>query len=450
VTPEEIGEVDVVLGNPPFVRYQTFSGTMRRRALRRAEDAGVVLSQMSNAWAPFVVHAMSFVKPGGRLGLILPAELLHAQFAAPVLDHILSKSKRVTILTFAAPLFPSLDVRTIVLIADGLGSRCNDFRITLIDNSNRETRWASVREWAGHDSIGVDEAHCASRVPDYYLPPQIRSIYRQVESSGMTRPMGDLTSVDIGYVTGDHDYFHFTRQALRTWKIPKQYRVPTLRSARNVKGCIFSKRDWERLARTMSACYLFCVPPDCRDRDLRSIRPYLAEGIRRGVDRTYQCRTRDPWFSIRGVRVADGLLTSTSSGIPRFILNEAGVAASNNVHIVNRRVGVDGNTLRATAASWYSSFTTISTIVEGHILGGGLRKLEPSEAERVRIVMPPDSGSRNKLLDLLPKIDSLLRGPRTRELSDEVDRLLLNETLGLDMKEVEVLRDFAWAHAGIP
>src|SRR3989442_6026058 len=141
VRPDEIEKVDAVLGNPPFVRYQTFSGKMRKRALKRAEDAGVSLSQRSNAWAPFVIHAMSFLQPRGRMGLVLPVELLHAHYAAPVLHHIITHFTRVRILTFEIPLFPALDIRAVALVADGAGAKCKDFQIARVCNSSGQGRW---------------------------------------------------------------------------------------------------------------------------------------------------------------------------------------------------------------------------------------------------------------------------------------------------------------------
>ena len=66
---------DAVVGNPPFIRYHRFKGEMRKKALGLAANLGVELNGLSSSWAPFVVHAVSFVKPRGRFGMVLPAEL---------------------------------------------------------------------------------------------------------------------------------------------------------------------------------------------------------------------------------------------------------------------------------------------------------------------------------------------------------------------------------------
>src|SRR5207245_340078 len=122
------------------------------------------------------------------------------------------------------------------------------------------------------------------------------SIFRKVETTGLVRQLGDVVSVDIGYVTGDHDFFHLSMEGLRRWGIPREYSVRTLRSGRKLQGCVFTDADWDALRRNMAHCYLLRLPPAVPGRKLKNLRPYLGEGIRRGIDRRYQCRTRDPWF----------------------------------------------------------------------------------------------------------------------------------------------------------
>jgi len=74
---------DAVVGNPPFIRYQRFSGAARRRALERCRDHGVKLPELCSSWAPFVVHSAAMVKPSGRLAMVVPMEIAHAAYARP-------------------------------------------------------------------------------------------------------------------------------------------------------------------------------------------------------------------------------------------------------------------------------------------------------------------------------------------------------------------------------
>src|SRR5206468_8259796 len=75
---------DAVIGNPPFVRYQHHVGTMRRASLQAALRQGVRLSGLASSWAALLVHAGAFLKPNGRLAMVMPAELLTVGYAEPV------------------------------------------------------------------------------------------------------------------------------------------------------------------------------------------------------------------------------------------------------------------------------------------------------------------------------------------------------------------------------
>jgi hypothetical protein len=88
----------------------------------------------------------------------------------------------------------------------------------------------------------------------------------------------------------------------------------------------------------------------------------------------------------------------------------------------------------------------ISTFLESHVLGGGLCKIEPSEAERIGVIVPPDSQTTNSLVNLLPEIDNSLRGPDFTETSALLDELLLIDLVGLKSGEAHELAAFARAH----
>src|SRR5262245_2569895 len=59
---------DAVVGNPPYVRYQGFTGASRIAGRQAALNGGVGLTALASSWAAFTVHAAEFLRPGGRLG----------------------------------------------------------------------------------------------------------------------------------------------------------------------------------------------------------------------------------------------------------------------------------------------------------------------------------------------------------------------------------------------
>src|SRR6478735_2592588 len=112
---------DAVIGNPPYIRYQQFTGEARARAREAAFRAGVALTGLASSWAAFTVQSALHLRPGGRLGLVLPAELLSVNYAAPVRRFLMERFKRVRLVLFTERVFPGVQEEVVLLLADGYG-----------------------------------------------------------------------------------------------------------------------------------------------------------------------------------------------------------------------------------------------------------------------------------------------------------------------------------------
>lgn len=49
------GHYDVVIGNPPFIRYQNFPEEHRKKAFEMMEAMGLTPNTFTNIWVPFLV-----------------------------------------------------------------------------------------------------------------------------------------------------------------------------------------------------------------------------------------------------------------------------------------------------------------------------------------------------------------------------------------------------------
>lgn len=112
---------DAVVGNPPYIRYQDFSGAARRSSRKAALRAGVALTGLASSWAAFTINASLFLRPGGRLGLVVPAELLSVNYAAEVRRFLMERFRRVSLVMFTERVFPNVLEEVVLLLADGFG-----------------------------------------------------------------------------------------------------------------------------------------------------------------------------------------------------------------------------------------------------------------------------------------------------------------------------------------
>jgi adenine-specific DNA-methyltransferase len=436
--PGDLPAVDAVVGNPPFIRYQQFTGQQRHAALACARRAGVTLSRLTSSWAPFIIHSAEFVKLGGRLGMVAPFELAHAGYARPVLDYLCRSFRRIRLLTFQRKLFRDLSEDTVLILAEGRGAPAE--RLELIDLPGIESLSTLLTD---HNAlpIGVAVAPAAicsgeDRLLRYLLPERARELYRELSTSPHFIPLGVVADVGIGYVTGKNNFFHVNEETMKIYRLPEQFLRPAVRRGGDLAGVRFTQADWRTLHEQGNANLLLMIPPDARLPT--SLKGYLAEGEENGVPDHYKCLVRDPWYTVPHVYEADGFLTYMSGGAPKLVANEAKVVAPNALHIV-RLFPLAQMTALGLATMWQTSLSALSCELEGHSLGGGMLKLEPTEARQVVVPLPELASER--ITELADDLDQLLRRGEHEAARQHADRAILRAGLGLSESEVQALRE---------
>lgn len=378
-------------GNPPFIRYQSFKGEVRRRALELCAQTGAKFTGLASSWAPFLVATAGLLKPGGRLAFVVPAEIGHAPYAAPLLEYLVGSFAKVHVIAVREKLFPALSEDCWLLYADGHGGAATHIDLTVCD------RFSPSKE-RPKPTIKVDLAEWRTvwsrRLRPYLLPTEIRTLYSLAVGDPDSRRLGDFASVGIGYVSGDNDFFHLRPSEAKRWKIPKAFLHASLRNGRSMPSQQITKATVDNWTRSDDPVLLLRLN---RGQELpASVRRYLDSSAGRAARGGYKCRNRTPWYAVPDVQVPDYMLSYMSGRTANLVRNIAGVTCTNSVHAV--RIGD-----RAAAAKllprWSSPFVRLSCEIEGHALGGGMLKLEPREATRV--LFPSDSIAENADADAL-------------------------------------------------
>lgn len=434
VSPGPIPTCTAVVGNPPYIRYQGFNQDSDR-AHQLAADAGVKLTRLSSSWAPFLIHASAFVEPGGRLAQVLPAELLHAQYASEVLKFLERSYGSVTIVAFEERVFPGALEEVVLLFAEDKGATPAAGHIEMV----------SCRTLADFVNLSIGgPAKKRSKAPEVggsgkllfqLLDEETQELYRRVAESPQVETLGDIASVDIGAVTGDNKFFLVAQEAAET--IGERLFRLTISKARHVSGCRLSRADIKKLSEKGEKLWLFAPEAKVSSKLPKEAKEYLLRGEKDGVDKRYKTRIRDPWWSVPLPKngVPDLFLTYCSNEHPRLVLNEAGALNTNTVHGVTLHSKRHRSGL---AASFVNSLTLLSAELVGRSYGGGVLKLEPTEAERLLI---PGAAARSGRS--LARVDRDLRADGLESVLGDVDQRVLGAGLGLSAREIELLRSAA-------
>ena len=426
--------VDVILGNPPYIRYQEFAGDTRIEALERAAHAGVQLNRLASSWAHFVAYAMAFLRPGGRLALILPAELIHATYAAPLRAELRRSFKEVHVVSFRRSVFPEVQEEVVLLLAAGKGHGPGCLGLAEASTASDLADLPAVLAGA---EVFAPEAEPLKWIPGYAAHPGAVTLL-QLQSLGLLGPLGDVGKASIGFVSGANEYFVLTQEEAAHWRLPESSLRPALIRARQIPGLKITTTDMSQMRSQGERCLLWTPG----ERPTLAEQAYIQRGEDLGYSERYKCRVRTPWFRVPGVTIPDAFLTYMSDAVPRLCFNQAQVVSSNTLHTI-RLPRIPPALHKAFIVAFYNSATLLSCERIGRSYGGGVLKLEPSEADRI-LVPSATLVARHKgaLLKLAPQVDAAVRNGRAGSLDQAVAAvdLILFEGKGIARDEMVAAR----------
>jgi adenine-specific DNA-methyltransferase len=432
---EPDGSYDAVIGNPPYVRYQDFSGEARSRSRRAALQAGVFLTGLASSWAAFTVHSALFLREGGRLGLVLPAELLTVNYAAEVRRFLMQHFKSVGLVMFVERVFPGVLEEVVLLLAEGFDPRgesgtdhCDVYQVqdvASLQNFAVPTKWVPSTPSA---------KWTASVIPDAAL----RAYAAATSGHGfdVLEIWGDTT---LGMVTGNNKYFCISPARAATLGLNPSELVPlSPPGSRHLRGLTFSRHMHARLGESGASTLLFrpgLIPSAAAE-------CYIRVGEEAGIDSAYKCRVRSPWWRVPDVEPADLLLTYMNSDTVRLCTNRAGVRHLNSVHGIFlrpelRRLGMD---LLPVAS--LNTLTLLGAETVGRAYGGGMLKIEPREADQWPVPAPTlVQANRAALAAVRPRVAKHLADGRLLEAVALVDAVLLEDALRMSERDMNLIRD---------
>jgi adenine-specific DNA methylase len=418
-TTEPKGSYDTVLGNPPYIRYQDFAGEARDRARLAALQQGVALTGLASSWAAFVVHAAAHLKTGGRLGMVLPAELLSVNYAAPVRRFLLENFTSVELVVFDEQVFPDAMADTVLVKAAGYGEG------STVEASLQQTRNATTL-----DTLAAQRSWVASGTERWHADPlseeTVDLIARLVGSSTFVslETYGDTT---LGAVTGNNRYFTMTPERAQRLGIPKRDLVRiSPPGSTHLRGLALTDSALTRLGQAGRATWLLAPSDKPADGTLA----YIESGESMDVHKAYKCRVRADWWRVPLLAPPDLFLTAMNADTPRLTTNRTKARHLNSVHGVylsdeHRELAMD-----VLPVASLNSLTLLSAELSGRSYGGGILKLEPREADRWWMPSPALlMQHREELNAVKARVQRLLQARKLEVAVETVDAVLFDRDM---------------------
>lgn len=418
-------EFDVVLGNPPFIRYQNFPEPSRTYSMNLALQQGVKVNKLTNIWVLFVIVASGFLKENGKLGMVIPAELLQVSYANALRNYLIKSFSNITIFSCNELIFNDAEQEVVILLADGKKQvPSGDANIQIIETFSRKELEKELRNIQPCGKK-LRIVHSTEKWTKYFLTQEQIDLMRSLRSDKRIVKFGDYFDVDVGVVTGKNDFFIVNKDLTQQYKLD-QYIRPIIGRSYLLKDEIITENDWQVFWNNNERVGLLDLT-DINGKIPAGVQKYLDLGLAEGIHHGYKCSIRKEWYKVPSIWIPYAFMFRQIHDFPHLILNKANALSTDTIHRVKRKNGKN-----FPQVLFYTYLTAASAEIEGRSYGGGVLELEPSEVERLLIPNP-------ELFDH-DQLDYMIIRKENGTFLKKNSSLILSEFLGLNNKEVTLLK----------
>ena len=212
----------------------------------------------------------------------------------------------------------------------------------------------------------------------------------------------------------------------------EEYAKPLVGRSIQLKGVIFSEKDWEENKNMGARAFLLVFPKrkQLKKENQKAIQ-YIRYGEAKDFHKGYKCRIRgEEWHIAPSLKISEAFFTRQNHLFPKMVSNIANAYTTDTVHRVYLKKDTN---LKAFVASFYNSLSFAFSEIVGRSYGGGVLELMPNEVEEILL---PYKESHKKLIK---DLDTMIRA---KEPIDKIlaysDEVILKKSFGFTNKEIKI------------
>lgn len=421
---------DLIIGNPPYIRYQYFSKEQQILAERIFKKSKLKYSKLTNAWVSFVVGSSQLLKDKGKIAFVLPAEVLQVSYAQQLREFLAHFYNKINIVSFEKLVFPEIQQEVVLLLCE------KD------DTNSHKIEHLELRDADGLRDLDISKLKNPQKTIDfksnkwtfYFLEQEEIDFLENLQELKTVPKLGKYADVEVGITTGSNPFFTVPLSTVQFYSLEK-YAKPLVGRSVQVPSLIFTEEDWKKNRDSQARTHLLTFPKMSELNGSLGARDYLDYGVEQGINQGYKCGIRDEWQIIPSLKISDALFIRRNHLYPKLIINRANAYTTDTMHRVNIKKNVN---LSAFIASYYNSLSFAFAEISGRSHGGGVLELMPSEVENIFL---PYHKSNEELIDT---IDTMIRANESIETILEItNKKILIDNYGFSQNEVE-MADRIW------
>jgi adenine-specific DNA-methyltransferase len=427
ITLKETSKFDAVVGNPPFIRYQYLPEKFQLLSEAIFKTLDCKFTKHTNAWVPFVLVSLALLKPGGRLAMVLPSEIIHVLHAQSLRTHLSLECKKIVIIDPEEIWFEGTLQGAIILMvekkigdepSEGLGLIPVQGRNFLLEDPSEV--FNSVKPISGNT--------ISAKWTRAFLGAATLELLDKIEKNGQVHRFKKIAKVDVGIVTGANKFFLVDDATIKENRL-NNWAHPMFGRSEHCPGVIYDMRQHDaNKAAGLPANFLWF--PEGSAQENLDVARYVAKGESDQLHTRYKTRIRKSWYTVPSVYTSEIGMLKRSHNAPRLILNSANAFTTDTAYRI-KSIAIPASQL---VASFVNPLTALSAELEGRTYGGGVLELVPSEIERLLIPI-----SSHMDLDV-SELDALIRSGSMQEAILTHGQKILS-AIGLTESEISLIFD---------
>lgn len=416
---------DLIIGNPPYIRYQYFNKEQQGYAGEIFNRANLKYSKLTNAWVSFVVGSSLLLKEEGKIGFVLPAEILQVSYAKPLRNFLAHFYNKINIVSFEKLVFPDIQQEVVLLLCEKNKSNTHLIEHLELKDATALKKLDLTKLKSPKKKIDFK----SNKWTFYFLEQEEIDFLERLQESKLIPKLDKFAKVEVGITTGSNPFFTVPSSTVQEYELQK-YSKPLVGRSVQVPSVIFTTKDWERNKEIEARTHLLIFPKKSELNGSVGARKYISEGEEQEIHKGYKCGIREEWQIIPSLRISHALFIRRNNQYPKLIINEAEAFTTDTMHRVTVKADAD---IKALTASYYNSLSLAFTEICGRSHGGGVLELMPNEVEEILLPYNVNNAS------LLPLIDKMIRGKKNiSEILEITNEKILKENYGLSDSDIKL------------
>lgn len=411
---------DLILGNPPYIRYQYLEEEQRALLSDILTSQGMKANKLINAWVGFMVACVNMLSEQGKIAFVIPAEILQVVYAEDLRLFLSNNLSKISIITFEELVFSDIEQEVVVFIGEK-GEEEKGIRIIELNNLD------DLKDFDINSNGFQKLQHVHEKWTKYFTTDKENELVSEIRNNNLFQKLSDCALINVGITTGNNKYFSVDKNTVEKYELESVVR-PLIGRSSHANSIFFTQDDWMENVNSGKAAYLIDFPEIPYDKYPEKHREYIELGEEKKENKGYKCSIRDRWYRIPSIWVPDAFFLRRNNLYPKFVLNKCEAVSTDTMHRIKFNDSVSAEKIML---SYYNSISFAFTELCGRSYGGGVLEILPGEVGNI-YVPKLDNISEDKVRSLLEKVDDIVR--RNDDITkalDLVDDEILVTELGI-------------------